>query len=237
MRRELIKRALDLALGVPALVASAPVILGLATAVRLTSPGPAFFVQTRVGRGRRPIRVVKLRTMARDADRTGGAVTAAGDPRVTPLGRLLRATKLDELPQLLNVVRGDMSLVGPRPELERNVARYRPEWEAIFSVRPGITDPATLVFRDEEALLSAAADRDRAYLEVILPAKVRLALDGVARASVAYDLGVIVRTAAAVLRIGGRAPHPAVAEARRAIAALDPPARFTADSPHGKATP
>ena len=214
-----LKRSFDLALAVPALLVTGPVILALGAAVRATSPGPAFFVQKRLGRGKRPILLYKLRTMRSDAPGTGPAVTAAGDPRVTTLGRLLRATKLDELPQLWNVVRGDMSLVGPRPEVERYVAGYRPEWAALFSVRPGITDAASLVFRDEEALLAEAADRERAYVEAIVPIKARLALEGVARQSLLHDLGVLVRTATSVLT-GPPVDHPALAVARRAIAAL-----------------
>lgn len=215
------RRIFDLALGVPALLVSGPFILGLAAAVRLTSPGPAFFVQPRVGRGRRPIRVVKLRTMRDGSDGRGPHVTAAGDTRVTPLGTILRATKLDELPQLWNVVRGDMSLVGPRPEAERYAARYRPEWERLFTVRPGVTDAGSLAFRDEESLLAAAVDRERAYVEAVLPAKLRLALDGVEDASTWHDVGILARTLAVVLRVGGRRPHPAVEEARRAIDALN----------------
>src|SRR6185436_8660408 len=123
------------------------------------------------------------------ADKRGPAVTAGGDARITPLGALLRKTKLDELPQLWNVVRGDMSLVGPRPEAPRYVERYRPEWQRLFDVRPGITDEASLVFRDEESLLAVVSqeDREKAYVEAVLPAKLALALDGAARTSVAYD--------------------------------------------------
>jgi lipopolysaccharide/colanic/teichoic acid biosynthesis glycosyltransferase len=210
------KRWLDLALAAPALAAAAPLVAGLALAVRLTSPGPAFFVQTRLGRHRRPIRVVKLRTMTEGAEHGGAQVTAAQDPRVTPLGRFLRATKLDELPQLWNVVRGDMSLTGPRPEVERYVKHYRPEWERVFDVRPGLTDSASVAFRHEEELLAGAHDRERAYVEVLLPLKIRLALEDVERASLAHDLGVLLRTALAVL--GANPTHPAVVEARRALA-------------------
>jgi lipopolysaccharide/colanic/teichoic acid biosynthesis glycosyltransferase len=225
-----VKRLLDLALAVPALAAAAPLIAGLAAAVKLTSPGPAFFVQTRVGRGRRPIRVIKLRTMVADAERRGAQVTGAGDPRITPIGALLRRTKLDELPQLLNVVRGDMSLVGPRPEAPRYVEHYRPEWQQVFDVRPGITDRASLVFRDEEALLAEARDRERAYVEAVMPAKMAVAVADAADGSLSHDLRVLVETAAVVLRLRSLADHPALAEARRAISALD-----AGTSPHGKA--
>ena len=215
------KRALDLALAVPALVVAAPIIAGLAAAVKLTSPGPAFYVQQRVGRGGRPLRLFKLRSMRQDADRVGPHVTAAGDPRVTPIGRVLRRTKLDELPQLWNVVRGDMSLVGPRPEAERYVAHYRPEWRALLDVRPGITDLASLVFRDEEALLGRAVDRERAYVEAVLPAKLRLALEGVRRSSPLFDAGVLARTFVAVLRLAPAEGADALAEAAHAIDRLN----------------
>jgi lipopolysaccharide/colanic/teichoic acid biosynthesis glycosyltransferase len=216
-----VKRLLDLAVAVPALAAAAPVIAGLAAAVKLTSPGPAFYVQTRVGRGKRPIRVVKLRTMVQDADRRGAHVTGAGDPRITPVGALLRRTKLDELPQLWNVVRGDMSLVGPRPEAPRYVERYRPEWQRVFDVRPGITDLASLVFRDEEALLAEADDRERAYVEAVMPAKMALAVADAADGSLAHDLRILADTAAVVLRLRSLADHPALAQAREAIRRLN----------------
>ena len=162
------KRLLDLALTLPALPWVAPLLGALAIAVKLDSRGPAFYVQTRVGQGRKPLKLYKLRSMVADADRQGPAVTSSGDARVTRLGRLLRKTKLDELPQLLNVLKGEMSLVGPRPEAPRYVERYRPEWEPLLQVRPGLTDLASLVFRDEEAVLGPAHDKDRAYVEAVL---------------------------------------------------------------------
>ena len=188
------KRLLDLAIGVPALCAAAPVIGAMALLVKLDSKGPAFFVQTRVGRRRQPLRIFKLRTMVENA--AGPAITAAGDDRITRVGRMLRKTKLDELPQLLNVVKGEMSLVGPRPEAERYVRQYRPEWEPLLDVRPGITDLASLVFRDEEALLATAHDRERAYVEAVMPAKLKVALEGVLHSSPLYDAGIVARTIA-----------------------------------------
>ena len=215
------KRLLDLALALPAVAASAPLVLALAALVRATSPGPAFYVQTRVGRGRRPLRLFKLRSMRVDADRQGPHVTAAGDPRITRVGAFLRRTKLDELPQLWNVIRGDMSLVGPRPEAERYVAQYRPEWLALLAVRPGITDLASLVFRDEEALLAGAHDRERAYVEAVLPAKLKLALEGVARSSWRFDLEILLRTVAVVVRPGAGLPPGAAQAIGQAAAAIE----------------
>jgi lipopolysaccharide/colanic/teichoic acid biosynthesis glycosyltransferase len=213
------KRIIDVALAGAALVASSPLLLAVAAAIKLDSPGPALFVQTRVGRGGRPILIPKFRTMVTGADRSGPSVTAARDPRITRVGGFLRRTKLDELPQLWSVLRGDMSIVGPRPEVEHYVARYRPEWRRLLDVRPGLTDLASLTFRDEENVLAAANDRERAYVEVIMPLKLELALRGVSNRSVFQDLRVIARTAAAIVR---RMPDdPVVQEAHRRIAELN----------------
>ena len=213
------KRAFDLAVGVPALAASAPLIGALAVLVKLDTKGPAFFVQTRVGRGGRPLRLYKLRSMVNDAPTKGPAITSSGDPRVTRIGRLLRKTKLDELPQLLNVLRGEMSIVGPRPEAERYVRLYRPEWLRLLEVRPGITDLASLTFRHEEELLGLAKDRERAYVEGVMPAKLSVALEGVDHSSPLYDLSILARTAASVLNLP-LPEHPAVADARKAVESL-----------------
>lgn len=221
MKRPDFKRWLDLALVVPALPVVVPVVAALAVAVKLDSKGPAFFAQTRVGRGKKPLRLYKLRSMVPDADKQGPLVTAAGDSRVTRVGRWLRKSKLDELPQLLNVLTGEMSLVGPRPEAERYVAHYRPEWEPLLDVRPGLTDLASLVFRDEEAVLGEASDRERAYVEAVMPEKLGVALEGVQHSSVTYDAAVIARTLAAVLKLSVGQEHPAVARAKARVAELN----------------
>jgi lipopolysaccharide/colanic/teichoic acid biosynthesis glycosyltransferase len=209
------KRLVDVVLGGFAALVTGPLVLVLGAAVRLDSPGPAFYVQTRVGRGGKPIRVAKLRTMVVNAG--GPQVTSAGDARITRVGALLRATKLDELPQLWSVVKGDMSLVGPRPEVPRYVEQYRPEWRAILEVRPGITDEASLAFRREEQILALAHDRERAYVEVLMPLKMKLALEGVVRRSLRADLSVLARTVLVLLPPWAPVEHPAVAEARRQI--------------------
>jgi lipopolysaccharide/colanic/teichoic acid biosynthesis glycosyltransferase len=218
--RRAAKRGFDLAIAAPAAVVSAPLVALGALLVRSTSAGPAFFVQERVGLERKPFRLLKLRTMVNDAERMGAAVTAAADPRMTTVGAFLRRWKLDELPQLWNVLRGDMSVVGPRPEVERYVRHYKREWEPIFSVRPGITDLASLIFRDEEQLLAGVADRERAYLEVVMPRKVQLALHGIQRSSVVFDTFVLVRTALAVLRLGPQAMHPVLRSVEQELAQL-----------------
>jgi lipopolysaccharide/colanic/teichoic acid biosynthesis glycosyltransferase len=214
-------RLLDVAIAGAGLILAGPMMLGLAAAVKLDSPGPALFVQTRVGRGKKPIRVAKFRTMVVDAERRGPVVTAARDPRITRVGALLRKAKLDELPQLWNILRGEMSIVGPRPEVPRYVEKYRPEWQKLLSVRPGLTDLASLTFRDEESLLALAHDRERAYTEVVMPMKLELALRGVEQRNVLFDLAVIARTAAAVVRRRELRDDPVITEARRRIERLN----------------
>ena len=194
----LVKGGLDLGLAVAGLVVLAPLLLLVGIVVRLDSPGPALFAQERIGRGGRPFRMWKYRTMVHGAERLGPGITVAEDQRVTRVGRWLRQTKLDELPQLLNVLLGDMSLVGPRPELGHYVALYSPEERAVLALRPGITDPATLAFRHEEELLAHAEDPERHYRDVVMPEKLALNLEYARRATVLTDLAVLVRTVAAL---------------------------------------
>ena len=190
------KRLFDVVVAGLALFVLAVPLAVLAFAVRLGSRGPALFTQVRVGRRGRTFRILKLRTMIHDAASFGPPVTAAGDARVTPLGRILRRYKLDELPQLWNVFVGDMSFVGPRPEVPRFVAMYSPADRIVLDVRPGITDPASLRLRDEEDLLGRFADRERAYLEVLLPLKLELQRDYLAHQSFVGDVALILRTLA-----------------------------------------
>jgi len=185
----------DLAGAVCGLVLLAPLFALVALWIRLDSPGPALFRQERVGRGGKIFRIHKFRTMREGAMDAGPAITVGADPRISRAGAFLRRHKLDELPQLIDVLRGDMSLVGPRPELARYVAGYPPALrERVLSVRPGITDVASIEFRNEAELLARAADPEREYREVVLPAKLRLAADYVDRATLASDLRLIGRT-------------------------------------------
>jgi lipopolysaccharide/colanic/teichoic acid biosynthesis glycosyltransferase len=193
------KRLFDLLLAAAGLLLLSPLLLAIAAAIRLDTPGPALFRQQRVGRGGRPFRIHKFRTMVADAPARGPGLTIGDDARVTRAGRFLRAKRLDELPQLIDVLRGDMSLVGPRPELPRYVAHYPAALrERVLAVRPGITDPSSLAYLDEAERLAAAADPEREYVEVILPAKLAAAADYADRASLATDLGVIWRTLRAI---------------------------------------
>ena len=170
-------------------------MLVVAAWIRLDSPGPVFFRQERVGRHGKVFRIHKFRTMSVDAEARGIQLTVGADARVTRAGRVLRANRLDELPQFLDVLAGDMSLVGPRPD----VPRYVDQWpaalrERVLAVRPGITDPASLEFRDEATLLAQAADPEREYLDVILPRKLARAADYADHASLWTDLAVIGRS-------------------------------------------
>lgn len=190
------KRLFDLICSGLGLLLLWPVLLAAALWIKLDSPGPVLFRQTRVGRHGVPFTIHKFRTM-RTAH--GAQITVGEDPRITRAGRLLRASKLDELPQLWDVLRGVMSLVGPRPEVPRYVALYPAELrEVVLSVRPGITDPASLRFRNESELLAKAADPEREYVDVVLPAKLRLAADYVHSASLIGDVRLILATLGAL---------------------------------------
>jgi lipopolysaccharide/colanic/teichoic acid biosynthesis glycosyltransferase len=189
------KRLFDLLVAAVALVILSPVLLLVAVRIKLDSPGPVFFRQDRVGRQGRLFRIHKFRTMVVDAPARGPALTADRDPRITRCGDWLRRTRLDELPQLIDVLAGHMSLVGPRPEVPRYVSLYPSALrERALSVRPGITDPSSLDFLDEGQLLAAAADPEREYIEHILPRKLSAAVDYAARATLWTDVRVIVRT-------------------------------------------
>jgi lipopolysaccharide/colanic/teichoic acid biosynthesis glycosyltransferase len=195
------KRLFDLIASALGLVLLSPLLLGVALWIRLDSPGPVFFRQERVGRGGRPFRIHKFRTMAHGAP--GLQLTVGADARITRAGQLLRRTRLDELPQLLDVLRGEMSLVGPRPEVPRYVALYPAGLrERALAVRPGITDPASLAFIDEAERLARAADPEREYVEVILPLKVRAAAEYAEHATLWTDLQVLARTLRTLLRHG-----------------------------------
>ena len=188
----MVKRLLDIGSSAAGLVLLAPLLATIAVWIRLDSSGPIFFRQERVGRAGATFRIHKFRTMQGAPGVAGPALTVGADPRITRAGAFLRRTKLDELPQLIDVLVGDMSLVGPRPEVPQYVAAYPADvWAKVLSVRPGITDLASLQFRNESELLARAADPEREYREVVLPAKLRLAVDYVDHATLAGDLRLI----------------------------------------------
>lgn len=190
-------RIFDAAVSIGGLVVLLPLLALLAVVVKATSRGPALFCAERVGKDGRLFRLYKFRTM-REGSAAGPALTTEGDPRVTRVGRFLRRHRLDELPQLWNVLRGDMSLVGPRPEDPRYVAHYTPEQRRVLSVRPGITGATALEYLDEESLLGGSDWEDR-YVREILPEKLRIELEYLGRRSFASDLGILARTAGRLL--------------------------------------
>ena len=187
------KRLFDIIGATLALLLLSPLLLAVALWIKLDSPGPVFYRQERVGRHGVPFRIHKFRTMRQAAG--GLPLTVGADPRVTHAGAFLRRTRLDELPQFIDVLQGRMSLVGPRPEVPRYVAHYPPALrERALAVRPGLTDPASLAYIDEASLLAAAADPEREYIERILPRKLQCAADYADRASLWTDLRVLWRT-------------------------------------------
>ncbi len=189
------KRVFDLVSAVIGLLVFGLPMIAVAAWIKLDSPGPVFFRQERVGRHGKVFRIHKFRTMTVDAESRGLQLTVGADARVTRVGRVLRANRLDELPQFLDVLAGSMSLVGPRPDVPRYVEKWPPALrERVLAVRPGITDPASLEFRDEATLLAAAADPEREYLDVILPRKLARAADYADHASLWTDLAVIGRS-------------------------------------------
>jgi lipopolysaccharide/colanic/teichoic acid biosynthesis glycosyltransferase len=198
----MMKRAMDVTVAAVGLLLSSPLFAVVTLLIRLTSPGPAIFRQERMGRGFRPFMICKFRTMVQDAPQRGSPLTCGDDQRITRIGRILRKFKIDELPQLYNVLRGDMSLVGPRPELPRYVEMFRDDYAEILRLRPGITDLASLEYCDEATILGRAADPQGEYVRRILPEKIRLARHYVERSSCALDAAIILTTVFRICRLG-----------------------------------
>lgn len=195
------KRLFDLFFTVPGLLLLLPLFVAIAVWIKLDSSGPVFFRQERIGRFGKPFRIFKFRTMCLDAEAKGRQITVGEDPRITRSGLFLRHYKLDELPQLLNVILGEMSLVGPRPEVPRYVALYPPEIrDRVLSVPPGITDYASIEYKDENAILGRAVDPDRAYIVEVMPVKLEYYQRYVAERSLWLDFRLIVRTLKAIVR-------------------------------------
>lgn len=188
------KRALDLLFSLMGLFVLSPFLLFIMAVIKLSDGGPVFFRQVRVGQRGREFRIWKFRTMVVNAEKLGLSITRDGDPRITRIGRFLRKSKLDELPQLLNVLVGEMSLVGPRPEVPRYVEQYSAEQRRILELKPGITDLATLEFSHEEDLLKSRPDVERFYLEYCVPRKIELNRRYAADANILSDLRILLKT-------------------------------------------
>lgn len=195
----MLKRLFDLTASLIGLLLLSPLFVVIAVMICLNSRGPIFYCAQRVGRGGKTFTLYKFRTMVVDADREGPHITRAGDPRVTEVGRILRRTKLDELPQLLNVIQGTMSLVGPRPEDPRYVALYTPEQRKVLKVYPGITSLASVQYRHEEGLLSAN-DWEAQYIHELMPKKLQLDLEYVQNNSLLTDLKILLKTLVVIVR-------------------------------------
>jgi lipopolysaccharide/colanic/teichoic acid biosynthesis glycosyltransferase len=189
-----IKRLFDIVAASLGLVLLAPLLLLVSLLIKLDSAGPALFRQERMGRGFHPFWIYKFRTMVQEAPAQGGPITFGADPRITRVGRILRKTKIDEFPQLINVLKGEMSLVGPRPEVRRYVEMFREAYEEILQVPPGITDLASLKYRDEAEVLGCAANPEEAYVRHVLPEKLQLAKEYVRRSSLLFDVMLILKT-------------------------------------------
>lgn len=188
------KRLFDIVFSAFSLILLLPLFAATAALIKLDSKGPVFFLQERIGRNFEPFRIYKFRSMKTAAETRGALITVEGDDRVTRVGRILRKYKIDELPQLLNVLKGDMSLVGPRPEVGEYVRLFRDEYKSLLVVRPGITDPASIEFSEEESVLAAAADWKEDYTKRVLPEKIRLSLSYVEKQGFLTDLKLITKT-------------------------------------------
>lgn len=203
------KRIVDTACALAGLVATSPVLLACAVAIRLDSRGPVFFRQRRVGRYGKPFRIFKFRTMVDGTEKNGSKLTASGDARITRVGKILRKTKLDEIPQLLNVFRGEMSLVGPRPEVPEYTDKYTFHERRVLEVRPGITGPASLAYIDEEQLLAAVADREKYYVDTIMKQKLQFDLAYCNNVCLLEDMRIIFRTGGSLVGLRSSATNKA----------------------------
>ena len=195
-----LKRTMDIVISGGALLVIWPVLLLIALAIKIDDPGPVFYRQVRVGRNGKPFRIFKFRTMVVDADKKGLAITVGRDNRITRVGAFLRKTKLDELAQLINVFVGEMSFVGPRPEVQKYVDLYTPYQRQVLLVRPGITDYASIAYRNENDLLAGAEDPERMYIDVIMPDKIELNMKYLREISPVADIRLILGTIAAVIK-------------------------------------
>lgn len=193
------KRVCDVVISLIILIILSPLLLLVAAAVKLDSKGPVFYRQVRVGLYGEDFKIYKFRTMVQDADKLGPPLTMGKDPRITRVGRIIRKCRLDEFSQLFNVLGGSMSLVGPRPEVRRYVDEYKPEYMPTLLIRPGVTAPSSIAFKDEDKILKAGGDPEKVYVEEILPPKMALNLEYMDNMSVLRDIKIMFKTLRAVL--------------------------------------
>lgn len=195
----ILKRIFDIVVSFVGLVILSPLFLILAIAIARDSKGPVFFKQTRVGRNGVPFKIYKFRTMVEDAEARGMQLTVGDDSRITKVGTFLRKTKIDELPQLINVFKGEMSFVGPRPEVPKYVGLYTEDQRQVLMVRPGITDLASIEYRNESELLATADNPEKVYIEEVMPRKIELNKKYIENISLCGDIRVIFKTLASLV--------------------------------------
>jgi lipopolysaccharide/colanic/teichoic acid biosynthesis glycosyltransferase len=195
-----LKRVFDLTCSLLGLIILFPLLLGIAIFIKLDSRGPIFFKQVRIGREGKEFSILKFRTMIVDAEKNGLQITVGKDARITMSGNFLRKAKLDELPQLINVLKGDMSFVGPRPEVPKYVALYNKKQRSILKIRPGITDIASIAYRDENTLLAHSKNPEKIYIDEIMPKKLELNREYLLKMSVLYDVKLILKTLIVIVR-------------------------------------
>lgn len=210
------KRFFDIVVSLSAIIVLLPLFLVVAAIIKLTSKGPILFKQVRMGRNFSSFKIYKFRSMVVDAHKLGPSVTSGDDPRITAIGRVLRKSKLDELPQLFNVLFGHMSLVGPRPEVEKFVMKAKNDYHHVLSVRPGITDYAAIEYRDEESVMNGFANKEVAYVNMVLPEKIKWYKKYISEVSLFTDFKLILLTVMKIFRRSEEAPKslstvPAVA--------------------------
>jgi lipopolysaccharide/colanic/teichoic acid biosynthesis glycosyltransferase len=194
MYRRFGKRVFDIIATIVGSILLFPLIIPIALWIKLSSKGPLFYVQKRVGKDFKEFDLYKFRSMIIDADKVGPSVTSGDDPRITKVGKIIRKTKIDELPQLLNVLKGDMSLVGPRPEVMKFVEQKREAYKKVLSVKPGITDNAAIEFLDEETIMEQYKDKEKAYIDIVLPQKIELYYTYIDTISFINDIKLILQT-------------------------------------------
>jgi len=188
------KRIFDLTLSIPSLIILSPVFLITAILIKLESRGPVVFSHDRVGHDGRTFKLYKFRTMVKDASKIGPSITSTNDPRITRIGRLLRRFKVDEMLQIVNVVKGDMSVIGPRPELEKFVDKFKKDYMEILKIKPGMTDYALIAFRDEEKILGKFKDTEEGYVKEVLPEKIKLYRKYIEEMGLATDIRIFFKT-------------------------------------------
>ena len=188
------KRVFDIVVSLGALIVLLPFLVAISIWIKLSSKGAVFYEQERVGEAFKPFMLYKFRSMVVGADKIGPGVTSGDDPRITKIGKVLRRTKIDELPQLLNVLKGEMSLVGPRPELMKFVETQKEAYKKVLSVKPGITDNASIVYRNEEEIMKQYENKERAYIEEVLPQKIKLYNKYIENISFVRDIKLILQT-------------------------------------------